>query len=706
MLPFGLMFEQLSPIIETQEDKTVDFSSSIRKGDVYKIIHACPDVPCRMHEFTIDNNGETFSFNNLTLFIPDRRFEGEMDPTSEIYKYTSIKPYLYGYYYEADSDNIKPRNLMYTCTQHDPVNERINEDTCKITLSWNTSLDSAKLGLDVPQYYYIYTVVDGKRVLLDSTTDIQNYSYKVPVQNDPQQITYIITASPIESNITAQSLMKTVLIPGRNYAFFLQTAAYRSRYVMGKELNLYKNTLGLQPTEQSSFENIGTEAYDVVRVASTGESSTIASVKFTKAAEGYDYAVTYNNGTQDLANLFDNVAPVTTGTLKTYTDVLTLIDRFSASTATNSQPNGYTYVLRYSATNASNACEVPVYKTNNDVTLWGVTKTAVDGDSLRIQKANPTCTANFDALNTLGANIQNYTVYRDEQTEAGRAGKAEFTSDGVYHIIGRASDGKINATEPDVAVTEGASGRVAVPDYASSSAASKGYVPVLNTLYNGDANQPNSYGAEIKNADLPSLALTVDNVNRSKSTWMDGNGNERAAFGATLHITPTLPSSIPYVYYYRLWRVEDGTETLLNTQTDKSAESWATSYKNIQSYYPALGEKQVRDVYLANLPAGTKTVTYIARMYSTIDAKPSAAPAQRAAAASDALDYYITEATVQVSYGADVVTGVTDVQAESPVVSTTYVNLMGQQSATPWQGMNLVVTRYADGTTQSQKVVK
>ena len=51
------------------------------------------------------------------------------------------------------------------------------------------------------------------------------------------------------------------------------------------------------------------------------------------------------------------------------------------------------------------------------------------------------------------------------------------------------------------------------------------------------------------------------------------------------------------------------------------------------------------------------------------------------------------------------ITSVADVKVEHEVAGVEYVNLAGQRSAKPWQGVNIVVTRYTDGTTRSTKAI-
>lgn len=51
-------------------------------------------------------------------------------------------------------------------------------------------------------------------------------------------------------------------------------------------------------------------------------------------------------------------------------------------------------------------------------------------------------------------------------------------------------------------------------------------------------------------------------------------------------------------------------------------------------------------------------------------------------------------------------TGVNDVTNAKTVKSVNYVNMAGQVSATPFEGVNIVVTRYTDGTQSTKKIVK
>ena len=73
-------------------------------------------------------------------------------------------------------------------------------------------------------------------------------------------------------------------------------------------------------------------------------------------------------------------------------------------------------------------------------------------------------------------------------------------------------------------------------------------------------------------------------------------------------------------------------------------------------------------------------------------------------------DYYVAEGTTEFHQegGSSVITGISAVKMDvnREVVGVSYVNTIGQVSGTPWQGVNIVVTRYSDGSTTTKKVIK
>ena len=54
----------------------------------------------------------------------------------------------------------------------------------------------------------------------------------------------------------------------------------------------------------------------------------------------------------------------------------------------------------------------------------------------------------------------------------------------------------------------------------------------------------------------------------------------------------------------------------------------------------------------------------------------------------------------------NIATAVSEISTAGQEVSKTYVNAQGVKSDKPFDGVNIVITRYSDGTTQTTKVVR
>ncbi len=104
-------------------------------------------------------------------------------------------------------------------------------------------------------------------------------------------------------------------------------------------------------------------------------------------------------------------------------------------------------------------------------------------------------------------------------------------------------------------------------------------------------------------------------------------------------------------------------------------------------------------------------VSFIVRAYFTKEKESQPNNAPRRAATLKSLDgkYYIAEGKADYTVMAKtngIITGVTSIDANREVSGVMYYNTMGLPSVTPWQGVNIVVTRYTDGTTSTTKVVR
>ena len=769
--PFYRLFEQISPVRGDGGHNSDDFIDEVRAGHPYPCYHDCTNVPGfgpatgYNHWFEIASTGESYALDNLTIFVPDRRLEyayaeskdvetrnntSDNSTDSQIFKN-----------YENDSGDlgVLPKVLMYTANLNaEAVPSTETYGFYKVNLDWNTSFTYENLGVNVPQHFYVYILNDdGTRTLIQDVAKdengmvrVQNHSYLVEQTDEQQTIRYVITAHPINYDvdgttvlrngdespyitISAESPVRTVIIPSKKYAFFNEVSEYRSRYHIEsstKQINIYKNTVSITPSSMQSYETIRPEAYRVYRKYGSTDKP-IATVTFTpidneEGEKQYSYTVEYDNSTQDLGFLFDDEEPVTSGTITSFENsTVKIIDRFSASTVYNNHYDQYIYTFKEQKTNGYYACSdkyvVPVYKTTNNVGGEGRTLDEVIADTTHLAKATPDNTITFNAINNPAANVVNYEIrrlYSNNFSNYDRIGKAEnFQNSGNYYIYALNSAGQLNElVGTQVVGDEGID--ITTHDINSSSDNQKSnYVPVINTLYNGDASKPNSYGCDIQSTLYPQVDVAI--LATEKTNPFYGNDGDLMGYRVNLQITPKLPksneSSINYVFYYRVWREIDAKnnptriegERLLNREVEQSGDGWESDYECLYTLYPTNNVVSINDLFVDWAYEGNKDVKYIVRLYATtIPGDGGVGFDYNTMAVTEGgsgKDYFIAEAKITAKFNPDTPTSIGTVKAQAQVAGVTYYNAMGVASSRPHQGINIVVTRYTDGTTTSSK---
>ncbi len=95
-------------------------------------------------------------------------------------------------------------------------------------------------------------------------------------------------------------------------------------------------------------------------------------------------------------------------------------------------------------------------------------------------------------------------------------------------------------------------------------------------------------------------------------------------------------------------------------------------------------------------------LTYVVRLYFTRSANLSSA--KGAAEGADG-KYYIVEQEIPVTLKGGIPTAVENITSRE-VVGVKYYNVAGIESDKPFQGVNIVVTRYSDGSTTTTKILK
>ena len=776
--PLHRLFEQISPVnTNNGSQATTNFITDMRNGNRYLCYHDCEDVGTvgDGHWFTISQTGEAFSLNNLTIFIPDRRFEYNRAPNSSQASNQNYYCFYGGQAY--NHPDVMPKVLMYTASLEATATPSETNGYYKVNLKWDTSFTREKLGVDVPQHYYVYILnEDNTRTLIEDVAKdpvnglvvTKRHDYLIQQTTDPQTIKYVIEAQTINYNndgsiiynkdgkplitLQAESPVRTISIPGYS-PFFTQVSEYRSRYDVTNEVNIYKNKLSIRPTSAEDFVALknNQEKYNVTRTDANGDKVTIATVQFTQqegqeGQEGYKYTVNYNADTQVTEDglMFDDEVPSTYGTITNFAgSTVLVIDRFTASTKTNKQSNKYTYKFEQNEGLYSNTQDVPVYKTTNAVNGVGYTNAQIKSDTVHSLRAAPCNKITFHAINDPSANQSDYYVYRLDDNGNYAVGKAEhFDNNGEYHVYVVGTDGYLNVqTGTQQFSQEG--GDITVTDENQSVADEESsYVPVITTHYGGDQNKPNTYGCDIKSVSYPQVELAVKETKKTKPfAGPTGATAPMMGYLVKLGITPKLPrkSDINQVYYYRLWRVVENqegaptqfsNEILLNevnnnSGQDENGQTWASDYDCIRPYYPGNGYKQVDDIFLDWVFNGKKEVKYIVRLYATyspgeggeggepgpgddIDQipAPSPAPAIATPKANDGKDYFIAEDIRIITFYNDTPTAVGTINVEAQPVSVTYYNMLGVGSSRPHPGVNVMVTRYNDGTTSTTKVIR
>ncbi len=124
-----------------------------------------------------------------------------------------------------------------------------------------------------------------------------------------------------------------------------------------------------------------------------------------------------------------------------------------------------------------------------------------------------------------------------------------------------------------------------------------------------------------------------------------------------------------------------------------------------------LREKADETGVIESLPMSFIVRAYYTRVANLNDGSMGNRAPRRDAAANAAADgkYYIAQSTCNFTFYANDInehTGLNNVLVDKQVTGVAYYNVIGQKSDTPFDGMNIVVTSYSDGTTRTAKVIK
>ena len=239
------------------------------------------------------------------------------------------------------------------------------------------------------------------------------------------------------------------------------------------------------------------------------------------------------------------------------------------------------------------------------------------------------------------------------------------------------------------------------------------------------------------NTATPKFSVSTSNV--VKSNQFAGPGGPHMGFGVALDIelpSPTDAATIThdatgathgvqlgageYVYCVRVWREADGQESvLLNNEESITEQDWKSEYDQLLTFMPQSRAIGLNDVFVAPVALASGKADYVVRVYTVhtgLVADPDrsfaprrvpAAPSTTAPFADQDYDYSVSERVITIDFSdRNIPTAISDVDTAREVDEVRYYDLGGHTSLEPFDGLNIVVTRYSDGTITTGKLIK
>ncbi len=358
-------------------------------------------------------------------------------------------------------------------------------------------------------------------------------------------------------------------------------------------------------------------------------------------------------------------------------------------------------------TGVSNVDTVNIYKSSMNVKAY--TQKQVDDDTDRnlvAMRSGDTNTANAD-VNVLAYGDAAVTGYKlNENSSASTTGMnqvatATHNEDGSYTVN---SVSAYNATYGFVRDESlGNINGMWLPMYPADP--SKYFLPVTVANGVGDdgvvRSENNTYGSAMQQVEKNgSVAFDSRTCYKSTYTWVK-DGVRYAIYNPEVNLTSELPAATGYqLYNYRLW-----------VDYDENAPAWDFDenlqliglmdrplYSGTDTHIGGTGAQNRKDSWAFVAPADLNKVKLVARFYYKKNSEGKARPTDK-----DRL-YYVVENQVEIPMD-QIITGIDNVTSKA-VANVKYYNMMGIESDVPFQGVNIEVTTYEDGSRTTRKIMK
>ncbi|MBQ9556179.1 MAG: hypothetical protein IJV05_08135 [Muribaculaceae bacterium] len=701
--PFYQMFEEFSPTVVSSSIKPIDdFYQTMRDGEVYSVVHDCKSVLNLQHYFSMAGieGTDTYSMTNLVFYIPDNRSNGNRE-------------YVV---------NHQPKLGLYTITleaQAEPVEDK--DTTYSVTVDWTSSLNEM-VGEIVPQTYELYVVTydeQGNRTdsLLTTTNDITTYTYEVPQHQYAYTITYIVKGYPTDGNsdtFYTWSNMDDVVIPGYNDFTELNLGHYESDYVIDEEKNYYRNFLTISNMNASDLAN--DDEFTLYRCSTENDQLVVVKAAVLSFVKGQNddlvhYEISYID--QDILDGYDlNTLGINDNGWLTITNgvvdmsPIMLCDQFAVSTASNSHPNLYTYIIANDEKNTG-IVNVPVQKSNNILDGYYTLNEVIadDNHNLPVGVKN----ALIEESLVANPNIYHFSTERGDNTLPDTrisylqsnltANFTELSSflglEGTTYEVNSANELKVNLLDNAV-IAYNQPG-----DYMQ-------YVPIIWTFGTDRVKHDgeNSYGAPILKTGVGKVEASFEGTCNIDdwANWRDENGSPCKLYNAIITATGTLPqdASIEYEpYMFRVWRLCDGIRGYKVVDGKCVNDPAAPRESDLLAceMVPNTSSETTVTMMDGDLAFGALAgadVKFLVRFYYVKKGEKNNE--------SDPM-FYVVETFIDNIEWNETTTGFNEVAASVPV-TVTYVNAQGQTSDKPFDGLNIVITRHSDGTVKTSKMMK
>ena len=831
MAPFEHMFEQFSPNqASSSTDAMTDVYQDLVNMESYQVVHDCVSIPFvgGNHEFNMygveSTSDDCQDVRDMMFFVPDYRMkywaetqysfgDATRDPSSEE-KFVN---------YNRDH---RPTLGLYVIRQNEITGEQqAGADVYDLHLSWESNLLNF-LPSEEAEYnlYRVETDDDGNKNYIFVATIAPGettYTDQVPMQENGQQVTYVVQGQDTEHFLSLQmSNEESYIIPGTDKSEIItlspKTDDY-SRFDPLTERNYYANQLKLTNNVGTNVKGsyLGNGAkLTFYRTPSYGATTGEKVPVFVATSDGNGtLTITAQNQRED--GLYNEWINMVNPSTVTYTvdgnDNVTfnnfnLYDNFYESVASNNHPSLYIYEVELQASttiadtqgNMAHSNQIGVFVHKTDMDVLGYSKEQIDADTdhalatgvryidEEVKYSSKTEILRYDNYrwNQENENLGIIIDWANSKRDAATGGVSVETD---IEPTGQAGNQATEYTvkmdgvnSGSISIGQGQTRRVTYEDkVVENEWGMYTYAPVVETFTS--RSDYNTYGAPLQQTGVATIhnkvlsaEMSTRNADGTAGGYWEEDGKKYTHYTVLLKMdTLNIPIDDTDrfkdydLYKVRVWRQVESEllneqkfdenkypdrnrqERLENTVTiggktygefmmeelDYSKFSRETVLKveqqdgnrlgasDVKTFYPdwSPGTQEVMATFgaqkliktdgetgcIEELPMNFIVRAYYTRKANLNETLPTSLKANGDGLAADQ-KYYIAEYKFSYVLNSEnpPYTSVNGVYQDKEVAGVTYYNMMGQQSGKPFDGVNIVVTRYNDGTTKTAKVIK